>query len=316
MPNKGKARIHTRFGKKAVDMSLNSVILGVVFIIIMVKAAPIMYTLLFSKSDIETCRMSVAAKSLSIKIASFGTSLVDPVQLHLECHTGFLVAKKGGVYDKNKKLTDFSESKFQGKDLQYKLKTGIADRMRDCWYMFQNGERDPFSRLGGDNHCVECYEIVFDNDVKSEVKTLDDFSGFLNVGKANTKDTYLKYLYGTEVENAKELPRIDLDTTKSYAVTYYRNTFSVNLAKTAFGASTALGCVGGAVVGVQVGGIAGTVVPGAGNVVGAIFGGGVGCAAGLVTGIIAADKVSGIGKSMGVSVVDVEKLGKDCEKLY
>ncbi|MBI2550515.1 hypothetical protein HYV83_05050 [Candidatus Woesearchaeota archaeon] len=317
-------------GRKRGDMSIVSVILGVIFIIFMIKAAPFLYTLLTSKSDIEKCRASVSVKSISIDSASIltgGKRLSDPLQLDLACHTRLLVAKKEGVYDGNKiyfgnyRPADFNDARFVDQDLPDKLKTAVADRMLDCWDMFGKGEIDPFSKLGGDIHCIECYEFVFSNETKKEVQdkdkkgapVLSDFTGFLASSYADNKQTttYAQYLYKS---NEVKGQVYDLNMSKQQGIVYYRGTFELadGLAKGTLGLSTAGGCFIGAKVGLVGGSFFGPV----GTVVGGVVGGGVGCVGGLVLGITAADKASGIGKTIGVAIVPVENLGEKCGKLY
>lgn len=311
-------------GRRGMDMSPVSVILGVVFIIFMIKAAPFLYTLLFSKSDIEKCRASVSVKAISIDAASIvtaGKRISDPLQLDLDCHTKFLVAKKDGVYDGIKRTSDFSDRSFEGMELDDKLKKEVADRMRDCWYMFGNGETDPFSKLGGDIHCVECYELQFDDEVKKEVQdkkgvsVLTDFTGFLASSFIDEKQTttYSQYLYKSS-DVPKESKGYNLYLSKQYGVVYFRGTFKFadELAKGVLGASVVGGCLTGAQVGLVGGSFFGPI----GTVVGGIVGAGAGCAGGLLVGIRGADDASGIGKAIGVAVVPVESLGEKCGKLY
>ncbi len=301
-------------------MSLVSAILGVIFIIMMIKAAPFIYTMLFSKSDIDKCRASVSVKAISVEVGSLGTGLVDPAQLNLDCHTRFLVAKKDGVYDGGKRVVDFGDRRFDEKSTEDNLKTVVADKMRDCWYMFGSGETDPFSKLGGNIHCIECYEIKFDDEVRKEdekekgVAVLSDFTGFLaanQIGEDPKSETYAKYLYKSDIVPDKPY---DLDTSKQYGVVYFRGTWAQadEVAKGVLGGSA----VGGCLVGGKVGLIGGSFFGPIGTVVGGVVGAGVGCAGGLVVGIVAADKASGIDKTIGVAVAPVENLGAKCGKLY
>ncbi|MBI2142724.1 hypothetical protein HYU20_00050 [Candidatus Woesearchaeota archaeon] len=323
---KGK-RLYVRksFGRRGAEMSLVSVILGVIFIIIMVKAAPFIYTMLFSKSDIEKCRASVSVKAISIDVPSAGTHLFDMPQLNLDCHTRFLIAKKGGVYDGkgvyvgNNRAADFNDQRFGDKGFQDKLKMAVADRMLDCWDMFGKGDIDPFSKLGGDIHCVECYEVKFDDDARKEVEkekgvpVLADFTQFLANSYTDEKQTttYSQYLYkSTSVPTQK----YDLDLNKQQGVVYFRGTFE--LADEAAKAALAISTVGGCFIGAKVGLVGGSFFGPVGTVAGGIFGTGVGCAGGLFVGITGADKASGIGKTIGVAVVPVENLGNKCRKLY
>ncbi|MBI3036191.1 hypothetical protein HYY73_00320 [Candidatus Woesearchaeota archaeon] len=313
-------------GRKRGDMSIVSTILGVVFIILMIKAAPFLYTLLTSKSDIEKCRASVSVKSISIDSASIltlGKRLSDPLQLDLACHTRFLNVKKDGVYDGNKiyfgnyRPADFNYARFVDQDLPDKLKTAVADRMLDCWDMFGNGEIDPFA--SGNIHCIECYELVFSEEVKKEIQdkkgvpVLSDFTGFLASSYADNKQTttYSQYLYKS---NDVKGQVYDLNMSKQQGIVYYRGTFELadEFAKGSVVLSTAGGCFIGAKVGLVGGSFFGPV----GTVVGGVVVGGAGCAGGLFLGLTAADKALNMDKTIGVAVVPVENLGKKCGKLY
>lgn len=312
---RGRGRIG--FGKSGVEFGLVGIILGVVFIIAMVAAAPYIYTLFFSKSDIEKCRASVSVKSISIKYGTLGTRLFDPLDLNLDCHTKFLVAKKGGLHDtgSGKKLTDFSDRKLADTDLQYQLKTSVADRMAECWYMFGKGEVDPFSKFSGNVHCVQCYDIIFSDDEKEGVQkdapALYDFPKFLAENYANEKETYAKYLYKA---NIPDLPRYDLDTSKEYSVVYYRSTkeFSDEVAQGVLGTSF----VGGCFVGIKVGAVTGALFGPGGAVTGGFIGGGAGCLGGLLAGVVASSKTADIGKTFGIALIPIDSLGSTCRKLY
>lgn len=297
-------------------MSLVSVVLGIIFIIIMVKAAPFISTMIFSKSDVEKCRASVSVKAISIEAGSFGTGLADPAQLGLDCHTRFLVAKKDGVYEGGKRAVDFGDRRFDEKRTEDKLKTVVADGMRDCWYMFGEGKINLFG--SGDIHCVECYEIRFDDEVREEeenVLALNDFSGFLASNYISEKrdTTYAKYLDKTDIVPDEQY---DLDTSRQYGVFYFRSAwkFADDAAKAAVVGTT----VGGCVLGAKVGAIGGTFVGGPiGTVAGGFLGAGVGCVGGLAIGIMTAGEASEIDKAIGVAVMPIdEKLSKECGKLY
>lgn len=217
--------------KKGYDTSLNNVILGVVFIIAAFVVGLKVHTALASESDIETCRASVNTKSIAIKFGSFGTRVADPVDLNLDCHTTDLIVKKDGVENQDgMPVAKFDEGRFEGKKYEDKLKTVMADSMEDCWKMFGKGEIDPFTRLDGNKHCVQCYEIIFDREAKEEMQkahdkqTLDNFNRFLVENIGSNRGTYAKFLYKIEgQEEAEDFSKDSqpLDISKQYAVIFY-----------------------------------------------------------------------------------------------
>lgn len=227
-------RVRLRFGKKAFS-ALVSVILVLLVIIAMATVSPRILEAFQGKKDVEVCKASVSAKAISIKLTSLGTKLVDPAQLNLDCHTARypLVAKKDGTYQDGRIVTKFSEGKFADKKYEDKLKTVVADSMAQCWDMFHKGEIDPFTRLDGTEHCVMCYDLVFDKDAKEELQkesntqALDDFNKFLLQNYYTSKETYSQFIYGIgpndvaaeDFVSAENSPEFDANT--QYAVIYY-----------------------------------------------------------------------------------------------
>ena len=268
-------RMQLKGQRRRGEFALTSVILGVVFIIIMVAAAPHIYTLLFSKDEVEKCRASVNIKAISLKPAAH---LVDIAKLDLACHTAFLTAKEDGIYSGGNLRVNFGDGKFKGMDTtQDKLKTAVADKMKDCWYMFGKGEINPFSNLGGD-HCVVCYEITFDPKVRNELPALSDFNQFLAENNAFGEVTYASYLYGSSASEVLKKD-VDIDTKRAYSVVY----FSHNVKLGDF-----FGCV---------------VSPAL-------------CAGSFIIGNVFSNPTSDEKISMGVTLFPVEDLKGKCEKLY
>jgi hypothetical protein len=285
-------------GKKGFDLSLTSVILGVVFIIVMVSAAPHIYNILFSQSDIEKCRASVHIKAASIKPTA---GFIDIADLNLECHTKFLTAKKDGLFEGDKRFVNFNSREFENDDLEFNAKKAVADRMAECWYMFGQGKTDLYTKLGGD-HCVPCYEIKFDDELQEEVPQLTDFGTFLVENDANPEQTYSQYLANADnFEFDADPSIIELETDKTYSIFYFWNSESLTDRITGTITRTASGCAIGAAAGAPFAGV------GAGP--GAV----VGCKVGLAVGISAAiteDTTIGI----GISTLDGQM--DSCGKLY
>lgn len=303
---------------------MTSAILGLVVVLVIVAVVPTVVNIFLPKSEIEKCRASVSAKAFTVKAGSAGTGLVDPVQLNLECHTEFLVAKKDGLYAGSRRSVSFSDSRFSGMALESQLKTAVADKMRDCWYMFGKGEIDLFAKLDGDFHCVECSEILFSNDEKSgvqkDVPALNDFSTFLAKNSANEKETYAKYLYKQDVTDLGGIGlNTMINTTKQYGIIYYTNSAAYDPSKGLLATVTDLPAAmfRDCVWGVQ------KLEKAAGSVVGEglafVFTPSVnvaGCAGGIVTGIVTGDNIRQVGKTIGVGVVPVEELQAMCGRLY
>lgn len=223
-----------RFGKKA-DFGLGSMILVLLVIIAMATVSPRILEAFEGKKDTEICKASVSVKAISIKLTSLGTKLVDPTQLNFDCHTARypLVVKKDGTYQNGEIVTKFGEGEFADKGYEDKLKTVIAGSMAQCWDMFHRGEIDPFTVLDGTEHCVMCYDVVFDKDAKDELQkesqtqALSDFNGFLLTSYYNAKETYSQFIYGigpNDVKAAdfvKEENSPEFDVGTQYAVIFY-----------------------------------------------------------------------------------------------
>lgn len=221
------------FGKKG--FGFVNIILGLVFIIAAVALAIPVYKALTAKKDVDICRASVSVKATSVKLTSFGTGLVDPVQLNFDCHTATLVVKNDGVYDINGKPdSKFSEQKYTGRTYEDKLKLVVADSMAQCWDMFLRGEVDPFTRLDGTEHCVMCYDILFDETAKDKLRkdsetktqtTLNGFNKFLLDNYYSKNERYSEMIYGIGPNDAKAAdfvknsPKLDVGT--QYAVVFY-----------------------------------------------------------------------------------------------
>ncbi len=228
-------------GKKGYDFALVGVILGVVVIIVYLVVSLKAHTVLASEKDIETCRASVNTKSIAITFGSFGTRVSDPIDLNLDCHTTHLVVKKDSVEkygvenQDGRTVTKFNEGKFDGKNYEDKLKTVIADSLENCWKMFGMGQIDAFTRLDGDKHCIMCYDIAFDKTAKEELQakkdkgdkqTLDNFNQFLVDNTGSNRQTYAKYLYNVEPDEAADFAKdpqklSNLSVNTQYAIIYY-----------------------------------------------------------------------------------------------
>ncbi len=104
---------------------------------------------------------------------------------------------------------------------QDKAKKRIAENMRQCWEIFQQGELDPFDKelVGvGDTVCFQCAEIKFDNNVRTG--NIPNFKQFLSEETIrNREEKYTSFLY-PNVENYTALIENNLDTTRTYYVMY------------------------------------------------------------------------------------------------
>jgi len=177
------------------------------------------------------------------------------------------------------------------------IKQALAERMRKCWYNWQEGNANLFTGKGV--YCHPCYILNFEHD-NVEIK---DFTKFLIETTVPNKDyKYIQYLTGTtnnedfKAEKLSQNPKIrsstsDFNTKTSKVILFYYIKDSDKIkefwgtAKSTF-EGAAIGTVGGAVLG----GVAGSVFGPAGIVVGVKIGATVGALAGaFIAGTFADD---------------------------
>jgi Ca2+/Na+ antiporter len=162
------------------------------------------------------------------------------------------------------------KEKLDTKDGQTKAKKQIASAMYDCWDQFGEGKLELFeSKTGTEMYCVMCHHITFkqkDKEIKGFVDYLSD-----NTIPGSSEVTYTEYLTGYQTLETLSVFKENMDnfmqqhdakeiiTSSDYAVTffYYKQGYIDKIK------STALGMVGGAVVGTVGGGLSVGVVVGA-----------------------------------------------------
>ena len=311
--------------KKGYDSSLVGLILGLAFIISMVIIGPVIYRYLTSQTDIDKCRASVSVKSVAISIGSAGTRFVDPAQLNFDCHTATLVLKKD-AYDVFKTTSvDKQVMKYDSTQQSYddKLKKVFADSMRDCWDMFGKGEIDPFTRLDGNEHCVICSQIKFDQSAKDELQkqekaALTDFNRFLVENYANSRQTYSSFLYSVEpsdVSNpsskAAELIKDSKPIDFSEHAVFYYSTRGTGAADAAASVAKIVGCSPTSATTSIL-----KKIPGVGKVISVTAFLSSTCIGGKMLGFAIESLADGTIHYVGVAQAPLEEVQKRCSQLY
>lgn len=140
-------------------------------------------------SDIETCRLSVLAQAQTRKtpIGIDAPTTLTP----LKCPRRNIKIFENKV-ELNGKKTDAHKFKQANND---EVNHVAAEELRLCWYMLNEGKKNILENsriLGGDNTCLICSEISFDDKLKEKV-----FSGleeYANSKKTKEGITYFEYL--------------------------------------------------------------------------------------------------------------------------
>lgn len=150
------------------------------------------------KSNMEICRSSVLAQSVTMQAVPGGQKMVEP-----ECFTTNIKFYENRV-EVNTKPIEVLDSrkkdvvkKFDGLTNEI-VNEVIAEELRWCWYQFLEGKKKVLSRsfikFQGEapQICFLCAEILFDTTVKK-----DEFTGFyqFTIGKVmpNSYLTYYSY---------------------------------------------------------------------------------------------------------------------------
>ena len=160
----------------------------------------------------------------------------------------------------------------------------ISEEMYDCWYQFGEGKRDfldDWDPWKGDNWCFVCSRIDYNEDTQKKVPQLH-LNNYLATQKIPfTEDlTFFEYFYGKD-STLNHVPDTILDTSSPTYILFFADKrlnkeWLIDPTKldSTDGAFLGGGCVGAGTAGALVG----TVIPGVGNVVGAV----VGCVGGTI----------------------------------
>lgn len=139
-------------------------------------------------TDKEVCRNSVTLAGQA-KLAS------GP----LDCRTNYLCISGGNTCDS---LSQTSEIEVDPED-KNQILMAIADEMSDCWWQFGEGKVNY-----GDTALFEkrveyalCSIVAFDDEVQGKVSEIgyQEFYEYLRTAQKSQSQTYLQYLYGTNV---------------------------------------------------------------------------------------------------------------------
>lgn len=179
----------------------------------------------------------------------------------------------------------------------------LADNMYECWDTYGRGEADFYKYIdwSGTKFCRVCSEVKISSDLTQDKRNIDidKFEQYLtNEHPPNNRDSYAEFL--TKVDNAKinfGSGTLSLDPDKRiytifmvYKKAQAPNFVHEDLAKPSF-IQFGVDMAGCAVAG-EVGFLAGSIVPGAGNVIGGIAGS-AGCLLGVVGGEIINNVIAG-----------------------
>ncbi len=188
-----------------------NVLIAMIVIIIagIILIAFFAYLMIMSKSvsDTEKCRMSALAKWKSRIMGQ--ESPVD-----LRCKTDFLMVYDGRV-EKDGKVIQKLDTRL-GND---QINRVIANEMYDCWYQLGAGNYDVLG--GGSSKCVVCAYVDFDESFRTDNARLSGLNEMLTKKIPGHNISYIDYMSKGAISNEEiKGTEINLDTSKSYVVTY------------------------------------------------------------------------------------------------
>ena len=152
-------------------------------------------------SDVERCRISVAAKAGTTK-----WGMESPLVKSIKCFTRFIEVKEKGVYkrtrEQKERLLYFFDSLGEEAKKE-KVEKAIADEMHDCWYQMGEGKVMPWGTLHQEalGRCVICSQISFEKGIGE----MDVGSFLANENIPGKGITYAKYLGYDESLPAKKI---------------------------------------------------------------------------------------------------------------
>lgn len=176
--------------KKAVSPEMLVVLLVFVIGAMILTAYSITYaSQLKEDSDIETCKLSVLAQSQTRKLPLVGST--PQTIIPLDCPRRILKIFEDRVELNGKKTKKYDFEKLSADEAN----RIIAEELRLCWYKMVEGNRDVFENsylFGGENVCLICSEIEFDDKVKGEFLGLLDYLKSRKIPRSDL--SYFDYL--------------------------------------------------------------------------------------------------------------------------
>lgn len=192
-----------KLNKKAIE-NLNKIIIALVIFIVLIALATMMVKFAMRQGDKDICLISVIAADKSDKI------------LGIDCN----------IYEAGKLKLQGTTKDAQKKDAMKQ----IAELMRDCWWQFGEGKRDPFKGSWTDltTVCFVCSKFRFETEDSISEK---EFVDFLKNNKL-TNTSYHEYLKGSLSEINRDIFFIDsidfnsiLGITTEFKIAQYHDYF-------------------------------------------------------------------------------------------
>ena len=172
------------------------------------------------KSEIEICRTSVAAASYQIP-GLLGGALETTNPIAIDCPKRKLFVGEEGV-------TGDVEIDFDANIREKELKNLILDEMVSCWWRFGEGTQKVYEASvesrGNDAHtnsvCFKCAEIFFD---QGETRITNFYHYAADTLRPSKKDTYMKYITGSDKFSGLPDGIIDKDMNHQWSVLFVIN---------------------------------------------------------------------------------------------
>ncbi len=230
-----KTKINLKNRKGQLGESVNMILL-VVGAIILFALIVLIFLAYGKKTDIEVCRISVAAQAntkfmvnpLEGKISPFNIDckkrFITIYDTKVEMGKDLVKQNPIEIYYNGKETTKFSKVN------DYIVNQVVAEEMRICYYQFGEGKLAVFnSNMFKDNDvCFICSEITFDKSIEENT-----YEGFMEYLKANnidgeTKVSYYSYFNQTSFSEiswdrfleVNSLTKISFQANKHYFVVF------------------------------------------------------------------------------------------------
>ncbi|MEX0920535.1 MAG: hypothetical protein WDZ69_03075 [Candidatus Pacearchaeota archaeon] len=145
----------------------------------------------------------------------------------LDCRTDYLCVSAGGECES---ITETSTADVSvGEGLKEEVMSVLAEEMADCWWMFGEGEVNygESDVVGRNTEYAICSIVSFDDNIQGNVPGISysDFYDYLRTTSKSGSQTYLQYIYGTNViEGIDEEEMVDfsfsesIDTSRRYSI--------------------------------------------------------------------------------------------------
>jgi len=167
----------------------------IVGLIILIISFAVILIFIFALDLSGTTRKEVCHNSVILKGKSEG--LVG----ELDCRTNYVCISGGGKCEG----IPVTETRKVDADNKTQIMQAIAEEMRDCWWMFGEGEINYVGSVLG-SHCAICSTIKFDDKVRDKTSvdpiSTREFYQFLETPMKKKTISYLTYLY--EVRNLEK----------------------------------------------------------------------------------------------------------------